>query len=171
MGSCKLLDGVIVVFMGSDSLVFLDLRLDGGFLAKITSSIFLELLGNGVLDHKAALSRSDVPFIRLNTISVGVSRIGGRMRGIVSEALSSTRFGVIDAGKYIESNRTGLVLHSGGIITDGAVMCHTRENTCPQVRTGDAKVLVMIKRMSEIRLIYGRSAVRNVARMGLYGSA
>ena len=118
--SCRELLDCVIVAVGSDGVSFLDLRLDGCLSAKITSSI------SRVLDHDAALSRSDVPVIRLNTISVSDNRIGGRMRSIVSEALRSASLGIIDAGKYVKSDRTGLVLYSGGIVTDGAVMCQTR---------------------------------------------
>jgi len=55
------------------------------------------------------------------------------MRSIVSEALRSASLGIIDAGKYVKSDRTGLVLYSGGIVTDGAVMCQTRDNSCCRV--------------------------------------
>ena len=120
--SCrKLLDCVIVAFVGLDGLAFLNLRLAVSFLAKITNSIlFKKLLEKQVFDHNATLSQSDVPVIRLNTISISGSRIGGRMRGVVSEALSSVSLGVIDAGGCIESDGTGLALHSDGIIVDGA---------------------------------------------------
>lgn len=51
------------------------------------------------------------------------------MRGIVSEVLSSVSLGVIDTGEYVESDRTGLVFHPDRIITNGAVMGQTRENS------------------------------------------
>ena len=129
MSGCKLFDCVVITLVGSDSLAFPNLGLDGGFSANIMSSIFLELLEKGVLDHEAALSRSNVPFIRLNTISISDNKIGGRMRSVVSEALCSASLGITDAGEYVKFDRTGLVLHSGGIVTDGAVMCQTRENS------------------------------------------
>ena len=133
--SChKLFDCIIVALVGSDGLSFLDLRLDGGFAAKIMGSVFFEkLLKKRVLGHEAMLSRGDIPIIRLNTISIGDSRIGGRMRGIISEALSSTSLGVMDAGKYVESDRTGLVHHPNRIITNGAVMGQTCENSCCRI--------------------------------------
>ena len=99
--SCrKLFDCVIVALVGSDGLSFLDLRLDGGFAVKITGSVFFEkLLKKRVLGHEAMLSWGDIPIIWLNTISIiGDSRIGGRMRGIISKALSSASLGIIDAG-------------------------------------------------------------------------
>ena len=79
------------------------------------------------------LSWGDIPIIQLNMISIGDSRIGGRMRGIISEALSSASLGIIDVGKYVESDRTGLVLHPDRIITNGAVMGQTCENSRHQI--------------------------------------
>ena len=122
MNSGKLLDRIAVTFVESNGLALFDLHLDGGFAAEGPGHVVLQkLLVDRVLDHDTALSRGDIPFIGLHTISISNSRVGGNV-DVVCEMAGSTSAGIINASENVESDRTRLVLHVSWVITDGALM-------------------------------------------------
>ena len=118
MSDSKSLDGVVVAFMESGCLAFLDLRWDGGFTANIPGDVILDKLGEyRIFDDDSALRWSDIPVIGLRTIPINDGGIG-RCVNEVGELFNSTRIGIMNAGKKVEGDETGLVLH-GDIIADG----------------------------------------------------
>jgi hypothetical protein len=112
-------DCIIVAFVRSDGLAFVDLRWDGGLTAKVPGDVVVyRLLVDQVLDYDTALSRGDIPILESHVIPFNDGGVG-RCINQICESFSSMNIGVMNAGKKVKVDGTGLVLHGDRVIADG----------------------------------------------------